>query len=88
MQAVGTDNGKSVESLIRAGADVNEQNEHGNTALIPAASVRADKCTDVLIREGADVNKQDNFGNTALIVAASLWEGSESVEVKLKQELM
>ena len=57
---------KCVDILIKAEADVNGQNETGNTALVLAARYGHDKCVELLIKAGADVNKQILNGNTAL----------------------
>ena len=58
-----TDNFEIAELLIKHGADVNNQNNNGETALF---KTRRTKIAKLLIEHGADVNIQDNTGQTAL----------------------
>ena len=58
---------KCLELLIQAGADVNQQNGKGDTALIRAAQNGHDKSVDMLIKSGANMNRQNHCGSTALI---------------------
>ena len=51
--------GKSVELLTAAGANVNIQDKNGYTALIWVAHYSRDKCAAVLIAAGTDVNIQN-----------------------------
>lgn len=55
-----------MELLIKAGADINFQDEMGNTALHAAAACGFADCVQVLIQAGADVNKQTQNGLTPL----------------------
>ena len=50
-----------VETLVEAGADVNEPKSvtFGVTPLIYAMQQKQDKCVNVIIQMGADVNKGD-----------------------------
>ena len=55
------------KTLIDAGADLNLQNEKGNTALLWAAICGSTEVGIALINAKADLDKQDsNFSNTAL----------------------
>ena len=55
--------------LVRAGADVNEQTQAGQTALMIAASRGTSGMVTWLVEAGADVRLADRQGNTALISA-------------------
>ena len=60
-----------IENLIKFGADVNAENEDGNTALMTAATLNNDpEVMNVLINAGADVNAKAIYGTTALMCAA------------------
>ena len=60
-----------IDTLIEAGADVNNVNDkNGETILIIASRLGYDKAVELLIRKGADVNSVDKEGNTALILSA------------------
>ena len=62
---------KMIENLIKFGADVNAENEDGNTALMTAATLNNDpEVMNVLINAGADVNAKAIYGTTALMCAA------------------
>lgn len=54
-----------VDLLIKAGANVDTQNEKGKTALSHCAGDE-EKLTELLLQGGADPNIQDKKGNTAL----------------------
>jgi len=58
------------EYLINNGANINAQNEFGNTPLIVAAKAGIPTCVDLLIKKGAELNLQTNKGDTALHWAA------------------
>jgi len=66
-------NQETVDTLIKAGADLNIQDIYGHTALM-LASGYANTCSrqetvDALIKAGADLNIKDNNGWTALMYA-------------------
>ena len=63
-------NHQHVETLINAGADVNIQNNHDQTALVWALTQEKDrsKCVNILIQAGADVNTQNSNGDTSVIL--------------------
>ncbi len=56
---------KSVEVLLRNGADVNALNEHGQTALMLAAQHGEPECVRLLLNGGADRTLKDKQGKTA-----------------------
>ena len=61
---------KCVDTLIKAGADVNETDAGAFTALVHAANNGNDTCVEQLIEAGADVNWQDSWSHTALLYAS------------------
>ena len=61
---------EALEVLVKAGADLNTQDVHGNTALIYAASYNDDAAVDVLLEGGADAAITNNDGHTAAEYAA------------------
>ncbi|MEE0132727.1 MAG: ankyrin repeat domain-containing protein [Treponema sp.] len=72
-----------VKQLLECGADVNEKDEEGLTALMFATSHNATKSVELLLNAGAKINTRDIDGFTPLmygIINGSL----ESVELLLK----
>ena len=61
----------SLASILQRGADLNRQNDVGDTALHRAASLGKNEEVTALIKLRANLNIQNNDGNTALYVAAS-----------------
>lgn len=63
-----------IKQLITSGADINQKDEHGYTALIWACSYSSreayKEAAKVLISEGADINIKSNDGSAAIIEAA------------------
>ena len=57
-----------VKKLIKT-EDINEVNDHGDTALMCAVEGKYILIVDTLIKAGADVNVQNIFGTTALMMA-------------------
>ena len=62
--------GAAVEKLLEGDADVNQQNDAGQTALMAAADAGDDDMVRVLLEAGADVNVKDREGVRALHFAA------------------
>ena len=60
---------KTIRFLVRAGANVNAQDNDGWTALVGAANAGNIEATKILIKAGANVNAQDHDGNTTLSIA-------------------
>ncbi|ORX42191.1 ankyrin [Piromyces finnis] len=64
------DNGNNfsiVEYLIAHGANIDQTNKHGDSALIIACQSENEKIVNYLIELGADINKQNKDGDTASI---------------------
>ncbi|CAL4067136.1 unnamed protein product [Meganyctiphanes norvegica] len=59
-----------LQQKINKGADVNEANDEGQTALIYTGIYAAESCLDVLLKAGAHVNAQNLAGHRALDQAA------------------
>jgi len=55
--------------LIAAGADVNAQSIHGDTALMYTSVTGHPEIAKMFIEAGADVNARSNNGSTALMLA-------------------
>jgi ankyrin repeat protein len=60
----------AVKDLLSKGADVNEKDFLGETALMTAASKGHTGVAKLLIEKGANVNEKGKFGDTALMFAA------------------
>jgi ankyrin repeat protein len=58
-----------VKLLIANGADVNQKNVRGATALMAAAIDGIPSVVRYLLEQGADVNAKDQDGTTALMCA-------------------
>ena len=58
-----------VKELIAQGADVNAQNEYGETALMTSAKIGHIVCLEQLLENSDPLNMTDSQGNTALIHA-------------------
>lgn len=82
MQAV--EDLEMVKLLIAHGADVNQKNFRGATALMGAAAAGPASVVKYLIEKGADVNARDKDGATALMTAEhrqALFDPSERDEI-------
>ena len=73
-----------LEELLKGGADKDEQDDEGRTALHFACGYGEVKCAEVLLSKGASVDLVDHNKNTALHYAAGYGIMS-SVELLLKQ---
>lgn len=60
---------KVIQYLILAGADVDQRNKHGVTALMLASEYHNVSTVQLLLELGADPNITDQYGNTALFYA-------------------
>jgi ankyrin repeat protein len=60
-----------IELLIARGAQLNDQDNRGRTALMIAASLGHEKAIDVLLAHGADRTLRDKSGKTAADLAAN-----------------
>ncbi len=60
-------NQELIEFLLKAGANVNIENNNGGTALILAIYHGNRAATNLLIRSGANVNHKNMYGNTPLV---------------------
>lgn len=65
----GQDNFAMCKFLLEHGADVNDKDEYGDTALMDAVRLNNFKISKLLIEHGADVHSKDKFGHTPLIRA-------------------
>jgi ankyrin repeat protein len=61
---------EAVKLTLELGADINEANEYGQTALHTAAYLKADKLVQFLVDNGAKIDLIDKFGQTPLSIAA------------------
>ncbi len=67
----------AIAMLVRCGADINLQNDKGNTPLFLAYSTSSEKLAEDLINLGANINLQNNDGHTPLFLACII--GSEKL---------
>ena len=77
LKAAKRGSGDAVRVALAAGADVDEMNEKGTTALIQASIPGHIDVVNALLDAGADVNHVDECGDTALQHAC--WYGNDAV---------
>merc|ERR1719510_2629115 len=70
-EAVRKDELAKVWSLVEKKANLNEQDETGQTPVYIAASMKETRCLKYLIDHGADVNIADEKGQTVYDIASS-----------------
>jgi len=86
LSALGSHNfkdGSVLQLLLEHGADINVQNQAGQTPLLWASMNGALEVVRLLLEHGADVEAKDNDGKTALQVAAE--EGHDKVVELLRE---
>lgn len=71
------------ERLLAAGADTEERDERGMTALLKSAERGAGKCVEALLRKGADVSARNKNGSGALLLATESRSPGRTAIVKL-----
>ena len=68
---------KEVDSLIKAGVNINAKSNEGDTALHKAVDNEHKEVVALLLDKGADINAKDRNGTTALLSAAH--EGNKDI---------
>jgi ankyrin repeat protein len=71
IQAAEAGDAKRVEHFLDSGADINERDDLGCTALYEAVSSEHRHIVELLLARGADPNIPENNGTTPLMEAAS-----------------
>jgi ankyrin repeat protein len=69
LSAVKSRDGNAVRALLAAGADANEADGDGTTALMRAADGNEEEIARLLMEARADVNKSNDYGYSALSLA-------------------
>ena len=76
-----------VKSLLSQGADVNTEDEKGQTALHLAVREGHVTMAELLLSKGAEVNTKDKFGWTALNCRSNLVTDPGSISKRLRSRL-
>lgn len=71
MVAIICGNYEIIEAIVKAGADLNIQNDLGETALIIAVKKKFLKVVNLLLLHNADINIRDNKNKSPLEIARS-----------------
>jgi len=74
----------AIQELISGGADINQQDEDGWTALFEACSSGNVEVVTLLVEAGADLNIQDSFGCTALMYIFDFYYDVPTLKEKIK----
>jgi ankyrin repeat protein len=72
-----------MQLLLSHGAQINQQDPRGNTALMIAAKAGSMSGVEFLIRNGANVNLKNSSGETALKFARKIHENERIINAKL-----
>lgn len=75
---------EALKELLAAGADKDEKDDEGRTALHFACGYGEIACAEQLIKAGADVNARDNNENTPLHYAAGYGQ-ADGIEILLEK---
>ena len=67
------------KALIEAGADLDQQNGEGASALFTAALLCRTEIVEVLLNKGADKSIRNSAGSTALEVVSTPWDEIKEV---------
>jgi uncharacterized protein len=62
---------ETVQELLRAGADINARDRHGQTALMLAAHRGDRELVEILVEGGADLNVTAKYNLSALMLAVT-----------------
>jgi len=78
--------------LLRRGADIDEQDQHGSTALMTSTELMQTEVVRMLLDNGASIDIKDNFGETALVRAKN-WgchdiAGMIEAEIEKRQQVV
>ena len=68
--------------LVERGADINKENEYGETPLFEACENGKLVIVKYLIEHGADINKRNNTGETPLYKLRKLYYARKNEEVE------
>ena len=83
--AVGFGDAAVIQALVKGGADIDERDSDGMTALHWAVVAHHPEAVKALLAAGADANAVDHFGYTPLLYAATMDFGdAETMTILLK----
>lgn len=84
VQAALSGDASRVKQLLAEGADINQTNSRGNTALGVAVLFQYKPVVDVLLAEGADVNFTRNESSTTVLAFAAIKDNVEVLKSLIK----